>query len=261
MHHCPNTFVGVRMNGSLGSIVISVKLCHTKYGIFATIMRISLAPYQISRAVYGGIPCGTFVTAVQNLRTSREVNSLISSPSGIESDVVMLARPQPVIPSYLQPGPEFRMCQQVEQYITSLWKQIADGCTQAFESQKSPITQSIRQHIESCHSPQRAAQLPLTLRPLLPKQVALISGSQLIPPCLSRQTLRVRYMIRGSQQPPYRTEHKHRSVSKRGRPAKYASQEEKAAVDAARRRVKRLAQRQMALDRRAEDFFQFCQVT
>ena len=68
-------------------------------------------------------------------------------------------------------------------------------------------------------------------------------------------------MIYASQQPPSGTENRHRLVSKRGRPAKYASREEKAVADVARRRDRRRAQRQMALDRRAEEFLRFYQVT
>ncbi|KAH7248281.1 hypothetical protein B0J15DRAFT_468293 [Fusarium solani] len=54
---------------------------------------------------------------------------------------------------------------------------------------------------------------------------------------------------------------KHRPARERGRPAKYAIREEKAAVDVARRRARRRAQRAMAFDRSAEDIPQFCQVT
>lgn len=45
----------------------------------------------------------------------------------------------------------------------------------------------------------------LAPRPLLPKQVAPVSGSQLTLLCLPLPTVRVHYVTRGSYQPPYST--------------------------------------------------------
>ncbi|KAF4953067.1 hypothetical protein FSARC_12483 [Fusarium sarcochroum] len=222
---------------------------------------------------------------VRDLRKSRDGNSLILNAPGIESEAHVLAMPQQAIPSHLQPELEFQMCEQVERYIASLRKQIADGCEQVFKSQKSPIPQSTRRHIISCHAPQEAMQPRLAPRPqqagqprlapipqqgeqprlapmpLLPEQVAPVLGSQLTPLCLPRPTVRLYYVARGSQRPPRNKENRRQTVSKRGRPAKYANREEKAAADVARSRDRRRAQSQMELDRQAENPFRFYQFT
>lgn len=201
-------------------------------------------------------------SAVQNSGKSRDINSSISNPSGVESEAHILTRPQPAIPNHLQPELEFQMCQQVERHITSLRKQIAYGCAQAFKSQKLTMARPIHEDTISCQAPPSAIQPRLAPRPLQPKPVPpLISGSQLNPPSLPRPTMQIHHMTCANQQPHCGTENRHRSVSRRGRPAKYASREEKAVADVARRRARRRAQRQMAPDRRAEEFPQFYQVT
>ncbi|KAH7187922.1 hypothetical protein BKA60DRAFT_580756 [Fusarium oxysporum] len=122
---------------------------------------------------------------------------------------------QQVIPSYLQSELESQICQQVESYIASLRKQIADGCAQVLKSQKSPITQSTRKHITSCHASHQAiqprlarrsqqpVQMRLAPRPLLPEQLASVLGPKLTPPCLPRPNVRVYHVAYGSQQPPH----------------------------------------------------------
>ncbi|KAH7186860.1 hypothetical protein DER44DRAFT_183826 [Fusarium oxysporum] len=210
---------------------------------------------------------------VQDPKTSRDDNYSILDSSGIESEVHVLAMPRQVIQSHLQPELEFQMCQQVERYIAILRKQIADGCTQVFMSQESSIPQSRRRHIISCHAPQEAIQPRLTprpqeavqprlaLRPLLPEQIASVLRPQFTPLCLPRPAVRLYYVTRGSQRPPRSKENRRQTVVKRGRPAKYASRKEKAAADVVRSRDRRRAQRQMELDRQAEDPFRFYQFT
>ena len=119
---------------------------------------------------------------------------------------------------------------------------------------------SIPEDMISCCAPPPTIQPRLAPRPLLPKQVPLVPESQ-ITSRLPQPTLQVHHMTCTNQQRPRRTENRHRPARERGRPAKYAIREEKAAVDVARRRARRRAQRAMAFDRSAEDIPQFCQVT
>lgn len=206
---------------------------------------------------------------VRDLRVNRDDNSSILRSFSVENGAHVLATSQQVIPRCLQPELEFQTCRRLEQYIASLRKQIADGCAQVFKSQKSPISQPTRRHIISCCAPQQAIQprfAPISQppeqarpapRPQVPEQVASTLEPKLIPRCPPRPTVRLYYVTRGSQQSARGRESGQQRASKPGRPAKYASREEKAAADNARARNKRRAQRQINLARRLEDPFRF----
>ncbi|KAF5710257.1 hypothetical protein FMUND_9623 [Fusarium mundagurra] len=206
---------------------------------------------------------------VRDLRTNRNNDSSISHSSSMGHQAQALATSQQVFPSYLQPELEFQTCQQVEQYIASLRKQITDGCVQVFKSQKSPISQLTRRHIISCCAPQQVIQPRLApvsqsteqARPASPPQgpgreVSTLEP-KLISRCPPRRTVRLYYVSRGSQQPARGKESGQQRTSKPGRPAKYASREEKATADNVRARNKRRIQRQISLARQLEDPFRF----
>ncbi|EWZ78629.1 hypothetical protein FOCG_18199 [Fusarium oxysporum f. sp. radicis-lycopersici 26381] len=108
---------------------------------------------------------------------------------------------------------------------------------------------------------QPSEQARLAPRPQLPEQAASILEPKLIPRCPPRPTVRLYYMARVSQQPLCGRENGQQRAPRPGRPAKYASREEKAAADNARARNKRRAQRQMELYRQAENPFRFYQFT
>jgi hypothetical protein len=193
--------------------------------------------------------------------SGRDVNSSISNPCGVGSEMHILTSPRVAIPSQLQTEFDFRLYQQVEQHITSFRKQIAYGCGQAFRSQRVTMFQSIPKDTVSRRAPPPTIQPRLAPGPLLPpNQVLLIPESQ-ITSRLPQPTFQVHHMTCTNQQRLRRTENRHRSSRKRGRPAKYTSREEKAAVDAARRRARRRAQRAMSSDRPTEGIPQFSQVT
>jgi hypothetical protein len=135
----------------------------------------------------------------------------------------------------------------------------------AFKLQKPPINQSIRKQIPSCYALEQAVQPRQALKPqkplqarlapmsLLPAKLAPVLGPDLTPPCLPQLNMGVYYVACGSQQRLRRKENRRKTVSKLGRPAKYGSREEKAAADVARRRERRLVQRQIDLDRQVKE--------
>ncbi|KAF5975172.1 hypothetical protein FBULB1_7528 [Fusarium bulbicola] len=66
--------------------------------------------------------------AVRDLRTNRDESSSVSHSSSIRNEAHVSAMSQQVIPNYLPTELDIQACQQVEQYIACLRKQIADGC-------------------------------------------------------------------------------------------------------------------------------------
>ncbi|KAH6955949.1 hypothetical protein BKA56DRAFT_663112 [Ilyonectria sp. MPI-CAGE-AT-0026] len=199
-------------------------------------------------------------SVIQDSGNSHDINSSISNTCGVESEAHILTSARVVIPSQLQPESDFQLYQQVERHIISFRKQIAYGCGQAFKSQQVAMPRSIPEGMITCRAPPPTVQPRLAPRPLLPKQVPLVPESQIAPRIL-QLTLQIHHMTCTNQQPPRHTENRHRPAHKRGRPAKYANRQEKAAADVARRRARRRAQRQMAPDQCAEDIPRFYQVT